>query len=38
MCVNTEWGAMGDDGSLNFILTKYDKQLDKNSKNPKTQT
>lgn len=38
MCVNTEWGAMGDDGSLDFILTKYDTQLDQDSINPKTQT
>lgn len=37
MCVNTEWGAMGDDGSLDFIRTKYDCQLDKNSINPSAQ-
>lgn len=26
--VNTEWGAMGDGGSLDFILTEYDLEVD----------
>lgn len=33
MCVNTEWGGFGDDGAMDFIRTKYDKQLDENSIN-----
>ena len=33
MCVNTEWGAFGDDGVMDFVRTKYDQQLDKNSIN-----
>ncbi|CAL8092318.1 unnamed protein product [Orchesella dallaii] len=29
--INTEWGAFGEDGSLDFILTEYDRELDQNS-------
>lgn len=36
--INTEWGALGDDGSLDFIKTEYDKQVDKHSINPGKQT
>ncbi|CAH0552933.1 unnamed protein product [Brassicogethes aeneus] len=32
--VNTEWGAFGDDGALDFCRTDYDKEIDKNSINP----
>lgn len=31
--VNTEWGAFGDDGCLDFIRTQYDKEVDKISLN-----
>ncbi|KAM9347941.1 hexokinase-2-like [Symphorus nematophorus] len=34
MCINTEWGGFGDDGSLNDILTEYDVVVDKTSINP----
>ena len=31
--INTEWGALGNTGSLDFIRTKYDHSVDQNSKN-----
>ena len=31
--INTEWGALGSTGSLDFIRTKYDHAVDRNSKN-----
>ncbi|NXO84031.1 HXK2 protein, partial [Sitta europaea] len=34
MCVNTEWGCFGDDGSLNDIFTPYDVCVDEESSNP----
>ncbi|MEQ2228891.1 hypothetical protein ILYODFUR_013316 [Ilyodon furcidens] len=34
MCINTEWGGFGDDGSLGDILTEFDKVVDKTSINP----
>lgn len=34
MCINTEWGGFGDDGSLKDILTEYDEIVDKTSINP----
>ncbi|KAI6237660.1 hypothetical protein M3Y95_00288800 [Aphelenchoides besseyi] len=37
MIVNTEWGAFGDDGALDFVRTKYDKWLDKTTINPGRQ-
>ncbi|XP_033479456.2 hexokinase HKDC1-like [Epinephelus lanceolatus] len=37
MCVNTEWGGLGDDGSLDDIITPYDIEVDKNSVNPGKQ-
>ncbi|XP_061858017.1 hexokinase-3 isoform X2 [Colius striatus] len=33
MCVNTEWGCFGDDGSLSDILTPYDQCVDQESSN-----
>ena len=36
--INTEWGALGDDGCLDFIKTEYDRQVDKHSINPGRQT
>lgn len=33
MCINTEWGGLGDDGSLNDIITPYDTEVDQNSIN-----
>jgi hexokinase len=35
--VNTEWGAFGDDGCLNFIRTQYDREVDNISLNPGKQ-
>lgn len=37
MCINTEWGAFGDDGVLNDIRNRYDIVVDKNSLNPGKQ-
>jgi len=37
MVVNTEWGAFGDDGCLDFIKTEYDQEIDKTSLNPGKQ-
>jgi len=38
MIVNTELGAFGDNGVLDFIRTSYDKDVDKQSINPNRQT
>ncbi|XP_023291719.2 hexokinase type 2 [Lucilia cuprina] len=35
--INTEWGAFGDSGLLDFIRTDYDKIIDKKSLNAGTQ-
>jgi len=35
--VNTEWGAFGDDGCLDFIRTQYDREVDNISLNPGKQ-
>lgn len=35
--INTEWGAFGEDGALDHLLTKYDRQLDVRSQNPSKQ-
>lgn len=35
--VNTEWGAYGDFGSLEFIRTSYDREIDHHSINPGNQ-
>lgn len=37
MCVNTEWGGLGDDGSLDDIITPYDTEVDQTSLNPGKQ-
>ncbi|NXI72499.1 HXK2 protein, partial [Anseranas semipalmata] len=34
MCVNSEWGCFGDDGTLNDVLTPYDQRVDQESSNP----
>jgi hexokinase len=34
MIVNTEWGAFGDKGELDFIRTKWDEAVDAGSLNP----
>ncbi|NXU35529.1 HXK3 protein, partial [Drymodes brunneopygia] len=34
MCVNTEWGCFGDDGTLNDIFTPYDVCVDEESSDP----
>lgn len=33
MCVNTEWGAFGDDGALDDYLTEFDRDVDAASNN-----
>lgn len=35
--INTEWGAFGDNGTLEFIRTEYDRLIDQNSLNPGRQ-
>ncbi|XP_051838511.1 hexokinase-1 isoform X1 [Antechinus flavipes] len=37
MCINTEWGAFGDDGSLHDFRTEFDKEIDRGSLNPGKQ-
>merc|ERR1719319_1138756 len=37
MVVNTEWGAFGDNGELDFIKTKWDENVDAMSLNPGKQ-
>jgi len=37
MIINTEWGAFGDDGSLEIVRTEYDREIDANSINPGKQ-
>ncbi|XP_069725633.1 hexokinase-3 [Phaenicophaeus curvirostris] len=34
MCVNTEWGCFGDDGTLSDVFTSYDQSVDHESSNP----
>ncbi|OXB81001.1 UNVERIFIED_CONTAM: hypothetical protein H355_006084, partial [Colinus virginianus] len=33
MCVNSEWGCLGDDGALDDVLTPYDHRVDQESSN-----
>ncbi|XP_069609512.1 hexokinase HKDC1-like [Ranitomeya imitator] len=37
MCINTEWGAFGDDGVLDDIRTHFDNEIDLGSVNPGKQ-
>ncbi|XP_072484858.1 hexokinase-1 isoform X2 [Notamacropus eugenii] len=37
MCINTEWGAFGDDGSMHEFRTEFDKEIDRGSLNPGKQ-
>lgn len=37
MCVNTEWGAFGDDGALEDLRTDIDREIDAGSLNPGQQ-
>ncbi|XP_043266742.1 hexokinase type 2 isoform X2 [Venturia canescens] len=37
MLINTEWGAFGEQGTLDFVVTEYDRAIDNNSINPKKQ-
>eukprot|EP00096_Caligus_rogercresseyi_P004698 TRINITY_DN19108_c0_g1_i1.p1 TRINITY_DN19108_c0_g1~~TRINITY_DN19108_c0_g1_i1.p1 ORF type:complete len:556 (-),score=146.36 TRINITY_DN19108_c0_g1_i1:173-1708(-) len=37
MIVNTEWGAFGNQGELDFIQTKWDQRVDEGSINPGKQ-
>ncbi|KAH8411613.1 hypothetical protein KR215_007298 [Drosophila sulfurigaster] len=36
--INTEWGAFGDNGALDFVRTEFDKDIDSHSINPGKQT
>ncbi|KAJ8266840.1 hypothetical protein GJAV_G00135280 [Gymnothorax javanicus] len=38
MCINTEWGGFGDDGSLKDIQTEFDIEVDRKSLNPGVHT
>lgn len=38
MIINTEWGNFGADGSLNDIMTEFDRQLDTASLRPGSET
>lgn len=31
--INTEWGAFGDNGALDFVRTQYDREIDEFSIN-----
>jgi len=35
--INTEWGAFGDNGCIDFLRTHHDKDIDNNSLNPGKQ-
>ncbi|XP_037938345.1 hexokinase type 2 isoform X2 [Teleopsis dalmanni] len=35
--INTEWGAFGDNGALNFVRTEFDEEVDSHSINPGKQ-
>ena len=35
--INTEWGAFGDNGALDFVRTDVDEAIDKESLNPGKQ-
>lgn len=35
--INTEWGAFGDNGALDFVRTEYDREIDNLSINPGKQ-
>lgn len=35
--INTEWGAFGDHGTLEFLRTRYDREVDQQSLNPGKQ-
>ncbi|NWR82618.1 HXK3 protein, partial [Furnarius figulus] len=37
MCINMEWGAFGDNGCLDHILTSFDKLVDEKTINPGKQ-
>ncbi|XP_062852407.1 hexokinase HKDC1 isoform X1 [Trichomycterus rosablanca] len=37
MCINTEWGAFGDDGALDDFITSFDREIDAASSNPGKQ-
>ncbi|KAA0717904.1 putative hexokinase HKDC1 [Triplophysa tibetana] len=37
MCINTEWGAFGDDGVLDDFITNFDREIDAASVNPGKQ-
>ncbi|XP_076174991.1 hexokinase A isoform X2 [Ptiloglossa arizonensis] len=37
MLINTEWGAFGEGGTLEFVLTEFDHAIDDNSINPQKQ-
>ncbi|CAL9701735.1 unnamed protein product [Knipowitschia caucasica] len=38
MCINSEWGAFGEDGALDDVITEYDREIDAASSNPGKQS
>ncbi|KAK7913391.1 hypothetical protein WMY93_013602 [Mugilogobius chulae] len=38
MCINSEWGAFGDDGALDNYITEFDREIDAASTNPGIQS
>lgn len=38
VCIDIEWGAFGDKGSLDFLKTKFDERLDETSLLPGAYT
>ncbi len=38
VAINTEWGALGDNGTLDFIRTEFDNELDNCSHHPHSFT
>ncbi|XP_012528618.1 hexokinase type 2 isoform X3 [Monomorium pharaonis] len=37
MLINTEWGAFGENGALDFVMTEFDRAIDENSINRNKQ-
>lgn len=35
--INTEWGAFGDNGAIDFVRTNIDREVDEESLNPGKQ-
>lgn len=37
MLINTEWGAFGENGLLDFVMTDFDRAMDESTINPTKQ-